>query len=88
MTQTYKIRRTGGTCVITLPERIMRDASLKEGDMVRIDLSESNLITVRRANQDLEAARKRKYCGTCGCEVNEVDRDAGYCTNCSNSFNN
>ena len=82
MNDSYKIRRFGRTLVVTLPTEILKEARLKEGDKVAFGITPANHVLLRRANQDVKAARKRRYCPNCGVEITSTDFEGSKCTNC------
>ena len=82
MNDSYKIRRFGRTLVVTLPTEILKETRLKEGDKVSFGVTPNNMVLMRRANQDVKAARKRRYCGSCGAELTSADFQAKECTQC------
>ena len=50
MNDTYRIRELGGTLVVTLPQKIVRELRLFAGDEVKFLASASNLIVIKPVN--------------------------------------
>lgn len=88
MNTAYKIRKFGRTLVVTLPSDLLRAVSLGEGDMVSFHLTPQDLIFIKRANQDAESARIRRYCGGCAAEITVADIQNKRCTQCGKRSNN